>query len=145
MVYKGEIIVARDPDLEDMYVCEVVRGDEENIRNILCRVISMVHYPIQHAILDGSVPNENPPLAAGTLARLRFVRRETISGGLQSWETSFKKCLKEYRGRRETLYDQGLITPPALRRFDMPHEEEFAILDRHERGEFTGRRAVLAQ
>ena len=35
MVLKGELIVARDPDLEDMYCCEVVRGDEENTRNIL--------------------------------------------------------------------------------------------------------------
>lgn len=145
MVNKGEIIVAGDPDLRDMYVCEVVAGDEENIRNILCRVISMVNYPIQHAILDGSVANENPPLTKGTLARLKFVRREVVSGALQSWEYTFDKCLREYKSRRAFLYGEGRRIPEKCRQFQMPDAEEFDILERHARGEFRGKRAVCAQ
>lgn len=145
MVHKGEIIVAWDPDLKDMYVCEVVIGDEENIRNILCRVISILAYPIQHAILDGSIPNENPPLMPGTLARLKFVRREIISGALQSWEYTFSKALSEYRSRRALLYGEGRRIPEKCRPFQMPDKEEFDILERHARGEFNGRRAVCAQ
>lgn len=145
MIHKGEIIVARDPDLEDMYVCEVLIGDEETRRNLLCRVISMIRYPIQHAVLDGSVPNENPPLTAGTVARLQYVHREIVCGGIRSWEDSFGKCLEEYRGRRAFLYAQGRQTPEKLRRFAMPAAEEFEILARHARGEFSGKRAVCAQ
>lgn len=144
MVLKGEIIVARDPDLLDMYVCQVVRGDEENKRHILCRVISMVRYPIQHAILDGSVPNENPPLACGAVARLQFVHREITHGYLQSWDASFDKCLREYRAGREFLRAQAECIPQGVRRFKVPDAEEFAILDRHARREFNARRAVCA-
>lgn len=145
MVNKGEIIVAWDPDLRDMYVCEVVTGDEENIRNILCRVISILAYPIQHAILDGSVPNENPPLMPGTIARLKFVRREIVSGALQSWEYTFNKCLEEYRGKRAFLYAQARNVPEKCRQFRAPDAREFEILARHARGEFTGKRTVCAR
>ena len=117
MVHKGEIIVAWDPDIKDMYVCEVVRGDEENIRNILCRVISMLSYPIQHAILDGGIPNENPPLMPGTVARLKFVRREIVSGALQDWDYTLGKCLAEYKSRRAFLYGEGRRIPEKCRRF----------------------------
>lgn len=145
MVNKGEIIVACDPDLRDMYVCEVVKGDDENLRTILCRVLSMVAYPIQHAILDGSVPNENPPLRFGAIARLKFVHREYVSGGLQSWDASFIKCLGEYRSRRAFLYDEGRRIPEGCRQFDRPDKGEFEILARHGRMEFEGVRAVLAR
>lgn len=144
MVLKGELIVARDPDLEDMYCCEVVRGDEENTRNILCRVLFMIHYPIQHAILDGSVPNENPPLAYGAVARLKFVHREIYTGGIKDYDTSFAQCLSEYRKRREFLYEEGAKVPEGCRRFRQPDAREFEILDRHEKREFCGRRAVCA-
>ena len=145
MVHKGEIVVAWDPDLRDMYVCEVVAGDEETRRNLLCRIISMLAYPIQHAVLDGSIPNENPPLMPGTVARLKYVRREVISGALQTWEHTFDKCLNEYRSRRAFLYGEGRRIPESCRTFQMPDAAEFDILARHARGEFKGRRAVCAQ
>lgn len=144
MVHKGELIVACDPDLGDMYCCEVVRGDEENTRNILCRVLFMIAYPIQHAILDGSVPNENPPLGYGTVARLKFVHREIYTGGIRDYETSVSKCLAEYRKRREFLYHEGACIPEGVRRFRRPDPKEFEILDRHAERKFEGRRAVCA-
>ena len=133
MVYKGEIIVARDPDLLDMYYCEVVRGDEENKRNLLCRVLSMNHYPIQHAILDGSIPNENPPLPQGSVARLEFVRRvETPDKWHHNYESSFDRCLSEYENRRRCLYQDLEDVPEALARgIKRPDKREFEIIERH--------------
>ena len=144
MLYKGEIITACDPDLNDMYACEVVRGDEENTRNILCRVLYMISYPIQHAILDGSVPNENPPLAEGTVCRLKFVARHTaLHGGTVRYDRSFVRCLEDYRKRRQFLYEEMSGLPEGIRPVRCPDPREFEILARHARGEFEGKRVVL--
>lgn len=144
MVYKGEIIVAMDADLRDMYFCEVVRGDEENRRNLLCRVLSMVQYPIQHAVMDGSVPNENPPLGEGQRSMLKFVRRvDTPDKHLHNYEDSVRRCLEQYAQARSTLRRQLMDVPEALRRSAMPSEEEFVILERHRRREYARRRITI--
>ena len=144
MVNKGELIVAWDPDLRDMYGCEVVRGDEENKRNILCRVLYMIQYPIQHAVIDGSVANENPPLAYGQVARLKYVRREVYTGGIMPYGPSVEKCLRAYRDKRAMMYGILKDVPEKCRRAKCPAPEEFDILARHARGEYMGRRATIA-
>lgn len=145
MVYKGEIIIAHDPDIRDMYCCEVVRGDEENKRNLLCRVLYMVNYPIQHAILDGSVPNENPPIPKDAVCRLAFVRRVlTQDASYRGYEDSVKRCFEEYAKRRRYLRESIKDTPPALRHgVACPDEREMEILERHERGEYRGKRSII--
>ena len=144
MVYKGEIIVAMDPDLRDMYFCEVVRGDEENQRNLLCRVLSMVQYPIQHAVMDGSVPNENPPLLEGQRAMLKFVRRvDTPDKHLHNYEDSVSRCLERYAQARSTQRRQLMDVPEGIRHAAMPSEEEFAILERHRQREYARRRTII--
>ena len=144
MVYKGEIIVAMDPDLRDMYFCEVVRGDEENQRNLLCRVLSMVQYPIQHAVMDGSVPNDNPPLGEGQRAMLKFVRRvDTPDKHQHNYEDSVSRCLERYAQTRSALRRQLESVPEAIRRAAMPSEEEFAILDRHRARDYRRRRTII--
>ena len=145
MIYKGEIIVAIDPDLRDMYYCEVVRGDEENKRNLLCRVLSMAQYPIQHAVLDGSVPNENPPIGQGAVCRLRFVRRvETPDKWYHNYESSVSRCLAEYTNRRRGLYQDLEGVPEALTRgIKRPDPREFEILERHKHREYKAQRVVI--
>lgn len=146
MIYKGEIIVAIDPDLRDMYYCEVVRGDEENKRNLLCRVLSMAQYPIQHAILDGSVPNENPPIGQGTVCRLRFVRRvETPDKWHHNYESSVSRCLAEYESRRRGLYQDLEGVPEALAHgCRRPDPREFEILERHKVRNYQARRVIIS-
>lgn len=146
MIYQGEIITACDPDLGDMYACEVVRGDEENKRHLLCRVLYMIKYPIQHAILDGSVPNENPPIAEGAICRLKFVGRHTAlhTSSRPSYADTYDRCLAEYRRSRQYLYNSLRGVPEALRRIPCPHEEEFEILRRHEDRQYNTQRAVIA-
>ncbi len=48
MVRRGEIIVAIDPELRDMYCCEVMSAADENKERPLCKALYMVSYPIQH-------------------------------------------------------------------------------------------------
>lgn len=146
MVYKGEIIVARDPELEDMYCCEVVRGDEENKRNLLCRVLYMVNYPIQHAIIDGSVPNENPPIGQGTVCRLQFVRRvETQDRYYRNYEDSVSRCLAEYTKRRRRLYqDMEGVSEALSHGIRRPDKREFEILERHKHRIYQARRVITS-
>lgn len=48
LVRRGEIIVAIDPELRDMYCCEVMSAADENKERPLCKALYMVSYPIQH-------------------------------------------------------------------------------------------------
>lgn len=145
MVHKGEIVVAIEPDLRDMYYCEVVRGDEENKRHLLCRVLSMAHYPIQHAILDGGTPNENPPLPRGAVARLRFVRRViTPDKWHHNYEDSVTRCLAEYTQRRRGLYQDLEDRPEHLcHGIKRPDPREFEILERHKYRQYQARRVWI--
>ena len=130
MIHKGEVIVARDPDLKDMYYCEVVTDGEENKGNLLCR------------ILDGSIPNENPPLPQGAKARLEFVRRVTTPDKWHhNYEDSVTRCLAEYTNRRRGLYQDLEDVPDGLRRgVKRPDKREFEILERHRHREYQAKR-----
>ena len=142
MIHKGEIVVAIDPDLRDMYYCEVMRGDEENKRHLLCRILSMAQYPIQHAVLDGSIPNENPPLPQGAVCRLKFIRRvETPDKWHHNYESSVSRCLAEYFERRNSLYQQLADVPEPLRHgIKRPDKREFDIIERHRHRLFETKR-----
>ena len=144
MVYKGEIIIAMDTDLSDMYYCRVVRGDEENRRNILCCVLSMAQYPIQYAVIDGSVPNENPPIPDGAVCRLRFVRRvDTPDAAYHNYQDSVSRCLEAYAQQRRMLYEATRDVPEALRKVKCPDPAEFVILARHRNRDYHVRRALI--
>lgn len=142
MIRKGEIIVAIDPDIRDMYCCEVMREGEENKEPLLCRVLYMIAYPRQHDAEDSGIPQENAPLPCGAICRLRFTRRiETADRNYRNYEASFDRCLQNYLGRRKYLYDSLISVHPAGRRIPIPHEEEFEILDRHAKRIFSSEHA----
>lgn len=137
LVRKGEIIVAIDPELRDMYCCEVMSAAEENKERPLCKVLYMVAYPLQHDTHDSGIAQENPPLPNGAICRLQFTRRvETDDRNYRDYEATYDKCLGEYRDRRKFLYDSQKSVIPACRQIPLPSLEEFAILNRHARREF---------
>jgi len=155
MVKKGEIIVANDPDILDMYICEVVRSGEEYKGNLCVRVLEMVRYPEQHAVMHPDVASENPPLPPGSTAMLRFVSRV---GGVQPDGDRMQKSADYYRtigtrGYKASFdkalgeYEQKVRTAIAFRRkypmspLPIRDEAELEILERHKRREFNGRRS----
>ena len=141
MVYKGGIVVVSDPDLHDMYCAEVVRGDEENMRNILVRILYMIRYPIQHSIIYKDRANENPPFMAGQVVRLHFVRR-AMRGDEKgyTYNAAFDKCLKEYYEGRLACYQADEGKPDALKRYHVDLKE-LEICERHMKREFHSNRA----
>lgn len=143
MVYKGEIVVVGDPDLRDMYCAEVVRGGEENKRNILVRILYMIRYPIQHSIIYKDRANENPPFQEGQAVRLRFIRRamRADAEGV-TYDAAFDRCLKEYYEGRLACYKADEGRPDALKRYHVD-PKELEILKCHMKRQFNSRRAFV--
>lgn len=141
MVYKGEIVVVGDPDLRDMYCAEVVRGDEENKRNILVRILYLIRYPIQHSIIYKDRANENPPFMAGQVVRLHFVRRAMTGDEKDyTYDAAFDKCLKAYYEGRLACYRADEGKPDALKRYHVD-PKELEICERHMKRQFHSKRA----
>ena len=144
MVHKGEIVVVSDPDLRDIYCARVIRSDEENVRNLLVKIIYMIRYPIQHSIVYPDRANENPPFLAGQVVRLKFLRRAMPGDGdYTDYDATFDKCLQEYYKGRHGCYMADKDKPDALKRYHVD-PEEFSILERHKKRIFETKRAFTA-
>lgn len=150
MIRKGEIIIACDPDIRDMYICEALQAAENLSLNIRVRILEPVQYPIQHAVMDREIPSEHPPLMPGSAAMLRFVNRVAppktrefyaLAGGKTYW-SRFERVRAEYERRvRVLLAYQDRHPLGALPKIS---PEEMEILERHRRREFADtRRSVL--
>lgn len=128
MLAQGEIILAKDAGRQDVYCAQVVRDQaDERLVNPLVRVVYILQYPIQHAILWPDVPNENPPLLAGDVARLTFVRRCARGEETRfAYEDSLRAALEAALRSAQT-------------------EAERAILRRHSAGRFGKRRVEVRQ
>lgn len=156
MVRKGEIIIAIDPDIRDMYICEVLKSDEENRHNLLVRILEMVAYPIQHAVMHPDIASENPPLKPGSSAMLQFTARVQGSDidedgragkmadyyraiGTRGYKASFDKCLADYEAKVKAAIAFRKKYP--MSPLPWRDEKELEILERHKRHEFNGRRS----
>jgi hypothetical protein len=128
MLKQGEFVIVQDADRGDRYCAQAVKDEADEAKiHPLVRVLYLLRYPIQHAILWPDVPNENPPLACGALARLAFVRRcargeETLFG----YEGAFCAALTAAYARTGSAAER-------------------AILHRHREGRFEKRRIEISQ
>lgn len=160
MLYKGEIIIAQDNDIRDMYLCEATETvDHEALRSVTVRILDMLRYPIQHAVMHPEIASENPPLMPEARAQLRLVGRAQglypLGGknlhpaeyyaamGAAGYWASFTRCLNVYaRNIEDRLrYQQQHPTASPLSPVD---PGELLILARHKDRLFTGVRSCLA-
>lgn len=126
MVKAGSIVTVYDPDLQDMYIAEVLKDNpKEQSINTLVKILWMVRYPIQYAILCPSVPNENVPVFGGSVCRLRFYHY--ASDYMIPYGESLQDALRE---------------AIALAR-EAGRNDILEILYRHQRGEYKGKRSLL--
>ena len=126
----NELITAGDPDLEDLYLCEIVRPADHLTPNPLVRVLRILRYPIQHAIMLPDVVNENVPIEAGTVCRLEGIRDQELGN-------SYEKILSlTYAESQRLSAEEYLQRAP-------PGEAE--IVRRHLRGEYRKKRIVISK
>ena len=69
---KNLVIAGRD-DLSEEYLARLIDNSLPGVNPLVC-VILILRYPIQHAIYWPDVANENPPIPAGCVCRLPFLR-----------------------------------------------------------------------
>ena len=72
---KNLVIAGRD-DLSEEYLARLIDNSLPGVNPLVC-VILILRYPIQHAIYWPDVANENPPIPAGCVCRLPFLRTAT--------------------------------------------------------------------
>lgn len=123
----GQLVVVRDPEIGDEYLARVAQEIRPgtHARNPIVEILRILAYPMQHAVLWTDVPNENPPLKAGTLCRMPVARPPGQADlRFDSWEASLAAALSAAMGAARS-------------------EAETEILRRHAAGTVRGRRAVL--
>lgn len=119
------LILAGDPDLGDVYLCEIVRPADHLAPNPLVRVLRVLRYPIQHAIMLPDVVNENTPIPEGTVCRLTALGEASSEGLTLTYAESLRQAQEEYISR----------APP----------EEQLIVRRHMRGIYGKKRVVIGK
>ena len=125
----NELITAGDPDLNDLYLCEIVRPADHLTPNPLVRVLRILRYPIQHAIMHPESVNENVPIAAGTVCRLQ----EALGNRQEALE---KLLSLTYAESQRLSAEEYMAHAP-------PGEQE--IIRRHLRGEYRKKRIVISK
>lgn len=119
------LILAGDPDLEDIYLCEIVRPADHLAPNPLVRVLRVLRYPVQHAVLLKDVVNENAPIREGTVCRLTALGEPPAPPDGLTYAESLRNAQEEYISR----------APP----------EEQLIVRRHMRGIYGKKRVVIGK
>ena len=127
---KNELILAGDPDLEDLYLCEVVKPADHLTPNPLVKVLRILRYPIQHAIMLPDVVNENVPIEAGTVCRL-----EETGNRDQGIDVEQLLSLTYAESQRLSAEEYLRRAPPG----------EAEIVRRHLRGEYGKKRIVIGK
>ena len=127
---KSELIAAGDPDLGDLYLCEIVQAADHLTPNPLVRILRVVRYPIQHAVLLPDVVNENAPIPEGTVCRL-----EEIGNRDQGIDVEQLLSLTYAESQRLSAEEYLRRAPPG----------EAEIVRRHLRGEYGKKRIVIGK
>lgn len=102
---KNLVIVGRD-DLSEEYLARLIDNSLPGVNPLVC-VILILRYPIQHAIYWPDVANENPPIPAGCVCRLPFLRTATpeeaglYSGYPESLEAAQRAAMAEAKTDEE--------------------------------------------
>ena len=134
-------IVAGDPDLEDLYLCEIVKPADHLAANPLVRVLRIIRYPIQHAIMLPDVVNENVPIAAGTVCRLTEMGAADGCGVLQAFGLQDADRDAVLTVLSLTYAESQRLSAEEYLRRAPPGEAE--IVRRHLRGEYGKKRILI--
>lgn len=137
MLTAGEKVIVWDPDIHDMYTAEAAQVETDELRvNPLVRIVSLICYPMQHAVMAPDYASENTPIPKGTVCRLKLICR-----GWLCFDQDYGAALTD---ARQQMLDSILkridkngnrltnVTTAAAR-------AEAEILLRHEKGKYAPR------
>ncbi|MBR1584588.1 MAG: hypothetical protein IJ662_03510 [Clostridia bacterium] len=124
----AEYAVVWDIDLTDRYIAEIVEHGRFGA-NPLCKVITILSYPIQHAILYRDVANENAPYPCGAITRLTVIRPISADEARKAppYPEALKAALSAALDAARVVGDGPVIE----------------ILERHANGEYRKKRLIF--
>lgn len=110
MLKRGDIVVVHDHDIKDSYVAELQEDfAPHRLVHPLVRILSVLCYPRQTAIMHEERLTENPPIPCDTITRLGYVCRWPLDGVPAPYADSVVKARREYvqeaaaNGRQDIL------------------------------------------
>lgn len=107
------MVVCGRPDLGEEYLCALIdTGQHGHYGHVdpIVEVVAVLCYPIQHAIYWPDVASEVPPIRAGTVCRLPFLREANDQDQRAgSWAESAAKAQREYLTRCESAAEREII------------------------------------
>jgi hypothetical protein len=123
---KGDLVIAGEEHLKEVYLCRIYADEPSKTRNPLCEVLDILGYPIQTSCIYADIAQENPPLSQGEVCRLKVY--QVCGHGAytprEDYRSSLLSCISSALDeRRDNLVEQ-------------------AILLRHASGDVRGRRVL---
>ena len=137
MLNYGEKVIVWDSDIQDMYTAEVAQVETDELHvNPLVKVVSLICYPMQHAVMAPDLPSENAPIPKGTVCRLKLICRGWLCFD-QGYETALADTRQHMLDSILARIDRSgnrltSITAAAARK-------EAEILMEHEAGRYGAR------
>lgn len=124
----AEYAVVWDKDLTDRYIAEIVEHGRFGA-NPLCKVLTILSYPIQHAIIYKDVICENAPYPIGAIAHFAVIRFISTDEAMKAppYPEALKAALSAAMDAARAAGDKPVIE----------------ILERHANGEYHTRRLVF--
>ncbi len=140
VLHVGQRIKTFDSDTREGYLAEVVEQNERPRQDTtLVRILRVMHYPIQTAIMQDTLC-ERSPLMEGDICRLMWADDATPGDEAfflrMTWEESARRARRRYREAVSHYADTDRGTD---------HSREqlmrgiLSILDRHDAGEYHER------
>lgn len=111
---KGTLCLAGNEEIQSLYLVELLENYEHtNIKNPLCKILRVVSYPNQTAIMDETIVHEHSPLAENAIERLdvdyTIVSEECSQALLStSYNTSLQNALLQCIDRYKDKYDANI-------------------------------------
>lgn len=156
---EGTYIITFDSDIREGYLAIVMEDNPDfHRKTTLCKVLRMMHYPHQGAILQDTI-YERPPIPEGTVCRLPYggLANRCDIESTQTYADSVNKCLERYRANvahyadwaictlKDPRVDPDGIAADNARRQIRFRDEVLAILARHAAGEYGHKRILLTK
>lgn len=128
---KGTLLIVGDPELQDRYIAELMKLEHLSLteRNPIVKILFVLRYPVQHAILWPDHTRENRAIDKGIICRLHFY-------GFP--DKDLIACFSSYEDSLKASQEEAL-----LRARQKGDDNTAEIIARHIRGEFAPTKRAL--
>lgn len=138
----GEFVVAGDCDLGDVYIAQCIKPGASPAANPFLRVLTILRYPMQRAILYADIAHENPPIMPEDICQLSVHRlaspEEVARARSEGYEASLARALQTEIEDVRRRIARAAADPQDASLYVNPRE--LALLEAHRKGIYVRKR-----